>query len=204
MYRIYATIRRLVARPRSTVRRGSKLDGNAGTAFGKLLFRIAVLPFACVMLSACERDSETKLRSELDNWFFLGDTVYFKSQMRCTGAVFRVAVASPRSSLSVQDDPARAKAAFQSSTVAAIQMEGRTPVEMTDAMLLSGTGVFGKQVLAAGALVGACFEDPELSGLFHDVLTRPGALLAYDRTTDGLIVVDPLGSRLYYIAGDVW
>ncbi|MCP3969967.1 MAG: hypothetical protein GY717_06565 [Rhodobacteraceae bacterium] len=118
--------------------------------------------------------------------------------------MIHVIVDRPRSNLSVQDHPDQAKTALRNQGVAAIRIDGMTPADLTDAMLLSGAGFFGKQALAAGALAGPCFDRSEIGAFLHDALTRPGATLAYDGVNEGLIILDPNRNRLFYIAGDVW
>lgn len=155
-------------------------------------------------LSACERDDESALRSRLGQWFFLGDTEYFDSRLRCTGAVFRVTVDRPRVAMDVQNHPDRAKDALHREGVAAVRIDGMTPAELTDVMLLEGDGAFGKEALSAAALAGPCFDDEEASDLLHDALTRPGATILYDRGSKGLMILVSDRYRLFYVAGDAW
>jgi hypothetical protein len=109
-----------------------------------------------------------------------------------------------RPSIAVQTDLKRAKDALRTDGVAAIRIGGMTPADLTNAMLLNGTGDFGKQALAAAALAVSCFEGTEFRGFLHEALTRPGATLAYDMQSAGLMVLDPDPHRLFYVAGDVW
>ncbi len=159
---------------------------------------------ACFLLTSCQRDSELELREKLNQWFYLGGTVYFESQIRCTGAVFHLLDDRPRPSLVVQDDTARAKEAFRSSGIVAIQMAGVTPAELTDDMLPSGSGILGKEALSAGALAVSCFEDTDIGAMLHESLTSPGAILAYESETKGLMILHPFHRRLIFLAGDVW
>lgn len=158
----------------------------------------------CTLLTACERDAEVALRSQLDQWFYLGTTAFFISRSRCTGAMIDLESDRMRPSIPVQTNPDRAKAALAANGVAAIQIEGMTPTALTDAMLLSGTGEFGKQALAAGALAVSCFKGTEMGDLLYEALNTPGATLAYDMKTAGLMVLDPGKRRLFYVAGDIW
>ena len=170
-----------------------------------MLRRILVfLLTACLLPAACQRDSELVLREQLSEWFFLGETAYFESRTRCTGAMFFLHDDRPKLTLPVQSNTIRTKEALQSDGIAAIRMDGFTPAEMTDEMLLSDTGVFGKEVLAAGALAVPCFGDSEFGDMLHEALTLPGATLAYDRETEGLMILDPIQRRLFFVAGDVW
>jgi hypothetical protein len=159
---------------------------------------------ALFLMVACDRDDELALRSRLDQWFFLGSTLYFESRVRCTGAIIHVTTDRTRPALAVQGDPDSAKNALRAQGVAAIRVDGMTPADLTDAMLLSGAGTFGRQALAAGALAGPCFKEKRFSAFLHDALTRPGATMAYDSANEGLMILDPDRNSLFYVAGDVF
>jgi len=155
-------------------------------------------------VTACARDGEASVRARLDQWFFVTKTLYFKSQTRCTAAMFRVKADRPRPSLPVQTSPDAAKAALRARGVSALRIEGYSPHDMTDALLLSGEGTFGKQALHAGALAAPCLEGTETGALFYEALTRPGAVLAYEAENEGVMILDEVRLRLFYVAGDVF
>ncbi len=159
---------------------------------------------AVIVVTSCSRDGETRLRANLDQWFFLGETVYFQSRARCTGAVFNVTVDEPRPALSVQPNGRDARAAFLSDEIVAIRIDGISPVALAEVLLMDGNGALGKQALAAGALSAPCFKGSVAGGMVHDALHKPGNLLAYDNGTEGLVILDRYDYRLIYIAGDVW
>ncbi len=166
--------------------------------------RLATALIAALVAGSCARDGEAALRAHLEQWFFLGKTYYFESHMRCTAALIHVRIDRPRPGLAVQDHPEKAKAALRAEGVAAIRIPGLSPTDLTDAMLLSGTGTFGKEALAAGSLSGPCLGNKRVQGFLHEALTRPGATMVYDGATEGLMILDPARNRLFYIAGDVW
>lgn len=85
-----------------------------------------------------------------------------------------------------------------------LQINGMSTAQLKDELLLAGQGSFGKQALAAGALAVSCFRGTEIGALLFEALNRPGAMLAYDMETSGLMVLDPDEKRLFYVAGDVW
>jgi hypothetical protein len=159
---------------------------------------------AFVVLVACERDGEAAIRARLDQWFYLGNTVFFASRSRCTGALIDLESDRIRPSMAVQTTLDRAKSALAANGAAAIRIEGMTPTALTDALLLSGTGEFGKQALAAGALAVSCFKGTEMGDLLFQALNKTGATLAYDMQNSGLMILDPTARRLFYVAGDVW
>ncbi len=155
-------------------------------------------------LTACARNDEAGLRSTLNQWFFLGDPEYFKSKSRCTAAVYRARVVEPRRALPVEGSVAEAKAAFLAKGLSAFQLEGFSPNDLTDALLLDGRGVMGKEVLAAAAQAVPCFEGTSAEVKLRKALTQVGALVAYDGGSEGAIVLDPVQRLVFYVAGDVW
>ena len=117
--------------------------------------------------------------------------------------MFRVTTDRTQPALVIQSRPDKAKDALRSQGVAAIRIDGKSPADLSDEMLLSGTGTFGRQALAASALAGACFKNQMISALLHDAVNRPGATLAYDSSNEGLIILDPGRGLLFYVAGEV-
>lgn len=166
--------------------------------------RSAALAAALCIASACARDSEAGLRRLVDRWFFVAKPLYFKSQSRCTAAVYRLSANRPRPALPVRTTPAAAKAALRDNGLSAIRMEGFSPHDLTDELLLSGEGTFGTQALHAGALAGPCLEGSPAKALFFAALTQPGAILAYEAGNEGVMILDEAAYLLFYVAGDVW
>lgn len=166
--------------------------------------KVALLTAVVAVLFACTRDSEKTIEARLAGWFHLGDRLAFQSRMRCTAAAFEVVEGTPKSTLAVQMDLENAKRQFRQGRVGAIRMGGFSSNDMADALLLSGDGAFGKQALAAVAQAVPCVEGTSVQGLFRNALTRPGGTLVYDHLTEGVIVLDPIGMVVVYVAGDVW
>ena len=167
-------------------------------------FRLLVSMAIALILSACARDGEADLRARLSQWFYVGDTSYFHSKARCTAAVFMLETATTRPGMPVYASANLAKQAFTGKGLSAFQMPGYSPNDLTDALLLTDRGTFGKEALAAAAQAVPCFEGSRAEAQLREALTRPGAILAYDRGSDGMMVLDPVAERLFYVAGDVW
>ncbi|MGR3511634.1 MAG: hypothetical protein ACU0GG_02635 [Paracoccaceae bacterium] len=167
--------------------------------------RWCLCTLALVMgLGGCARDTSAQLWAQLDRWFELEQALYFKSKFRCTVAIYRVASDAPRNSFPVQADPQTAKQQFRMGRGAAVRMAGYSPHDIADALLLSGDGVFGREVLAAAAQAGPCFRDTAAEGALRRAMTRPGATLAYDRESEGMMILDPDAMAVFYVAGDVF
>lgn len=163
-----------------------------------------VLCLCLLVLSSCSRDDADRLQARLTVFFDIQGRAYFKSKMRCTAAVFLLDAVTPKNALSIQRTGEDAKRAFAMGRLAAVQVGEMSPNDIADALLLHGDGQFGKQVLAAAAQSGPCLQGTEAEGGLRAALTRAGALLAYDGETQGVVVLDQVAARLFYVAGDVW
>ena len=171
--------------------------------FSRLKVTAVALLLAPAFLTSCSRDDESQIRVHLAQWHMLGDTQYFQSGPRCTGAIFSLRSTRTLPPLKVQTDTEKAKEILRRESVAVIRMPGVSPAELTDLMLLSGDGYFGRQALAAAALAPSCFDD-DASAQVRAALQRPHGMLGYELENQGLMIVDHETQRLFYIAGDVW
>ena len=164
--------------------------GGAGIALASLM-----------ALGGCNMHREGALRSDLSAWFQLGDTLAFESRRNCTAAVFRARNNSVSPDLALKASPPDAQDVYRTTGLAAIAASGASPHDLTDAMLLTPDGAFGKQALAAAALVGPCL-DTTLAAEFGNAMTRRGALLAYSAELGGVMVLDHDARKLFFAAGD--
>lgn len=155
-------------------------------------------------LAACQRDSEADLRWRLGQWFFLGPTDYFTSQPNCTGAMFEVTLDRPRAGIEIRSDVDQVTSPLELTQLTAFQNAGLTPTELTELSHRSGARTFGDRALAAGSLSRSCLQTGDIGNFLYNALNRPGALIAFDPDSDGLMVLDPVEKRLFYIAGDEW
>ncbi|WP_298911235.1 hypothetical protein [uncultured Aliiroseovarius sp.] len=157
---------------------------------------------ACLIsLTACNLHGEADLRATLGKYFTLGDTLSFESKMTCTAAVFRAALNDVKPGMPLAATSVEAQELFRASGKAALRADGQTPHDLTDEMLTSEDGAFGRQALAAAALVGKCLSDAD-SKDFRRALTRPGATIAYDTGVQGVMILDPVERKLFFAAGD--
>lgn len=158
---------------------------------------------AAMALGGCDLHRESKLKATLSAWFQLGATLDFESGPRCTAAVFRVRTNEVGPDLPMGESPSDAQGIYGLVGRAALQMDGVTPHQLTDTMLLANDGWFGKHALGAAAQVGPCLNDKIEPG-FHAAMTRPGAVLAYSAELDGVMVLDPVERKLFFAAGDTY
>lgn len=164
----------------------------------------ALVIFAILSMSACARDSEAALRNRLDQWFYLGSTQYFVSNRQCTGALISVNVGHARQSVDVHNDWNAANYAFIDDVMVAVQIAGMSPAQTIEVMQQSKVNNFGQEALSVVALAGSCFEDKVVAANVRDALLRRGALLAFDRESRGLMILDPAFDRLFFVSAEIW
>lgn len=152
-------------------------------------------------LIGCALHGEAALRAGLEDQFYIGDTLYFESKLTCTAAVFRADQNDPRPDFPLFDSLEEAQDTYVATGLAGLRISGKSPHQITDALLATPSGMLGQQALAAAAQVEPCIT-PAISRGLKFAMTRPGALLAYDRALSGLIVIDPLERKLFFAAGD--
>ena len=173
----------------------------AGGMFGH---RLSAAVSLVLLLWGCARNSEAEVRTRLEGWFYLAETLFFNSEQRCTAAAFALNEIEVRNALPVQRLPGDARASLAIQGRTALQIEGYSPNDLIEGLLMMGNGALGKEALAAGAQGAACLAGRGATAAFQAALTQVGATIAYDRDLDGLIVLDPAQGRLFFIAGDVW
>lgn len=92
---------------------------------------------AVITLGGCDLHRESKLKATLSAWFQLGDTLAFESGPRCTAAVFRARSNEIGPDLPMGQSPSDAQGIYGLVGRAAIRMEGVSPHQLTDTMLLA-------------------------------------------------------------------
>lgn len=165
------------------------------------LRHIPVAAATMALLTGCNLHGEADLRTSLGQYFTLGDTLSFDSKMTCTAAVFRAALNDVKPEMPLATSSVEAQELFRGSGKAALRADGQTPHDLTNEMLATEDGMFGRQALAAAALVGKCLSETD-SKDFHRALTRPGATIAYDTGVGGVMILDPVERKLFFAAGD--
>ena len=163
--------------------------------------RLVLFLGVCTVLAGCARDREADVRALLDGWFFLGETEHFTATRTCTGAVFRVEVPAPRPELDVLDSTAAAQIRFRAEGFAVLQVDGRTPHELVDELLLSPSGDMGRQTLSNASGAADCFGETPYRSTLREALTQQGAYLIYDAGSDSFMVLDDRRYRVFYVSG---
>ncbi len=161
---------------------------------------IAVMCLAALSaLSACSRHGEDQLRQMLDRWFWLGDTVYFQSQMRCTAAVFETRISDVKSALRVETEIRRGLFTLERTGVLALALPGQSPEQVLLTLINSNRSI-GSPIMNT-ALFGRNCMDADTEGAFHAAVSGAQSLLVWVPEEKTLIILDSENERLVLASG---
>lgn len=162
--------------------------------------RFALIAMMCLAaLSACSRHGEDQLRQMLDRWFWLGDTVYFQSQMRCTAAVFETRISDVKSALRLETEIRRGLFTLERTGILALTLPGQSP-EQVLLTLINFDRSIGSPIMNA-ALFGRNCMDADTEGAFHAAVSGAQSLLVWVPEDEILIILDSENERLVLASG---
>ncbi len=158
-----------------------------------------LLIVALVLLTACARLSEAEARAVLAQWFVPGDNLYFKAKSRCVAAVYALRSGAVKSALPVAGNVEAALERMRARGVLGLAHAQGTPDEAFVAVMNAdrATGV-----ALQGAMVQAreCMDETT-EGMFNQVLTARGAVLAFDPQSGLAAVMAPDGGLVVLAGG---
>ncbi len=184
---------RLVVQPFG---RGGKAFANA---FSKRFANRLGAPFlAMLVLSGCAQMQEAEARAVLERWFWLGENSYFNSTRDCTAAVYELRGGEVKSTLNPEARVSAALAGLERRGVMALSHPEGTPDEAFVEVMNQDRPV-GVALQEAVFSARACMDEAA-EGVFHQLLSSPGALLVFDREA-GIAAVMDGEARLVVLAG---
>lgn len=163
------------------------------------LSHLALAGAALAVLGACAREDEAAMRARLGQWFALGGTAYFNARADCAAGVFRLTGGDVGAAMPVTGSvpemlwqlPRRGRAALDDSH----QAPDAALVALANAERASGMAM-----RRAGLEARACMDDTA-EGAFRAALLTPGALLAYDKESGTVMVMNPGQGLLFAVMG---
>lgn len=151
--------------------------------------QVAPLALAGLLaVTGCQRADEAGMRTRLEQWFALGDTMHFAARMDCAAGLFRLVDTQISSAMPVSGNVAEMLRALPGRGVAALDNPGQAP----DAGMVEAANTersTGMAMRRAGLEARDCMEGP-IEGVFRAALTRPSAVLAYDTGQRTLMLID--------------
>lgn len=143
---------------------------------------------ALATLAACAREDEAALRARLAGWFALGETVAFVARSDCAAAVVRVIDGQIASAMPVTRDVPRFLRALSRRGAAALDDAAQAPDAglMATANSERATGM----AMRRAALEARGCMDRAVEGAFRRALLDPQAVLAYDRDSGAVMLLD--------------
>ncbi len=153
-------------------------------------------------LSACSRHNEDEIRTLLMRWFALGDQAYFKSEFRCTAAVYALRSTYPKSALQIETEINRALFSLRRTGVLALSLANQSPDQIFKSIMDTDRAV-GVPVQVAAVLSRDCM-DIETQGVFHAALSNPASLFIWHTGEESIIIMDPLQKVAILASGVNW
>ncbi|SEL00796.1 hypothetical protein SAMN05421666_2814 [Roseovarius nanhaiticus] len=143
--------------------------------------QLAGLPLwvGLLALAACERSSEAEMRSVLEGWAPIGETLSFEVQRGCAAGLFQLVDARISSSMPVVTSAPEAAIVLRRQGAVAIDDIRVTPQAAIEG-LIGVDRASGMRMRMAGLEARACMDD-EIRAAFAAALTAPRAVLMVGR-----------------------
>jgi hypothetical protein len=167
----------------------------------KTAYRAGLAALAFCGLAACVMDKEPEVRSGMDRWVNLGETIYFESERKCTAAAFRVKETRVRSFITRARNIDRGLRLIADGQPVAFDLTGRSPTQIS-AALMEADMQQGLAILSSGIAARGCMTD-EASVAYYKALQSPDAVLIFDPVAKALAVLDRQRRWVFYLRGRV-
>lgn len=144
---------------------------------------------ACAGVSACDRADEATLRATAGQWFALGETMGFDTRADCAAAAFRLVDVQIGSGMPVVNSVPRAVRLLAQRGAVAVDNPDQPP----DATMFefAETERFLGFKLRGIALEARLCMDEWTTSAFGLALVNPRAIVAYDQSTQMMMLMDP-------------
>lgn len=163
---------------------------------------LAVMFVFIAALSACSRHNEDEISTLLTQWFALGDQTYFKSEFRCTAAVYTLRSTYPKAALRIETEMIRALFSLRRTGVLALSLANQSPDQVFISIMDADRAV-GVPVQVAAVLSRDCM-DLKTEGVFHAALSNPASLFVWHADEESIIIMDPLQKVAILASGVNW
>ncbi|WP_288942099.1 hypothetical protein [uncultured Roseovarius sp.] len=154
---------------------------------------------ALSLTAACARDDEPAMRARLDQWFSLGESVGFSSTQECAAGVFRLVDPSIKAAMPVTSGAGEMLLRLGQSGRAALDDRAQPP-DAGLVALINRDRATGMQIRRAALEGRACMDDT-VESAFRYALEEPRSVLAYDRDSGSLMILDPVTGVLVVSVG---
>lgn len=160
---------------------------------------MALLGAALGVVAACAREDEAAMRARVERWFSLGPTLAFAARGDCAAGAYRLASAEIKSAMPV--------AGSVEEMLLVLDREGRAALDYAEQApdkalveLANAERATGMKMRRIGLEARACM-DADTEGGFRAALLRPGAVIAFDRESGTVMVMDTEAGRLFAVMG---
>lgn len=163
------------------------------------LARMALLGAGLSMIVGCAREDEAAMRARLERWFALGATESFGARLDCAAGMFQLTDDMVKSAMPVTGSVGEMLFVLGRGGVAALDDPDQAPdaalVDLANAERSTG------MAMRRAALEARECMDATTEGAFRDAVLDPASILAYDRASGTVVVLDRRRKRLFATMG---
>jgi len=140
------------------------------------------------------------MRARLDQWFALGETVAFAARADCAAGVFHLRGDSVAAAMPVTVSVAQMLRMLDRRGRALLD-DSDQPPDAALAEIANAARATGQTMRRAALEARDCLDDVGARAAVHAGLTAPAAMLAYDRQSGTVMVIDRAAGRLVALMG---
>jgi hypothetical protein len=160
-----------------------------------------VVALALTGPAGCAMDREAEVRARLAEWVEPGDTLWFRSTMDCTAAVFRTKTVTPSPDVQRVTSVRQGLLLLGHDVIVGFDVDGLSPTQVSEEVMSAdlprGLGVLSSGVAAKGCM------DEQTTRSYLSALHSDQAMLIFDPAGKVLAVLDRAGQRIFFARGTV-
>lgn len=154
------------------------------------------------LLSGCALDEEAALRNQLSGWIYLSKTLFFKSEVTCTVAVFDLARPEISSKIPRARSIDTALIRVRDGQPVLFDIQDTSPNTLSEQLMSRDLGK-GLGMLSTGVgPVKDCMAD-EIAAGYYQILMSPDTRTVYDAAGNALLMVYPPGNLAFFLRGNI-
>jgi len=161
--------------------------------------RVVFAAAALALLGACAREDEAAMRARMGQWFSVGETAFFHARGDCAAGIFRMTGPDIGAAMPVAGSVPELLWVLSRRGRAALEDGAQAP-DTALVALANADRATGMAMRRAGLEARACMDDAA-EGAFREALLAPGAVLAYDRDSGTVMLMDRGRGLLFAVMG---
>lgn len=153
-----------------------------------------------LIAAGCAKQKEEDVRTRLDDWVNLGETLYFYAEPSCSAAVFDLKSTRISSTVTRARTLQKGQNAIAREQPVFFDMRGESPHSVTE-QLMNASLHDGLGLISSGVAAKNCMTE-KLQTYYFQALVDENADLVFDPEEKAMIVVDSENRWLFYARGE--